>query len=81
VLAALACVDWVVSFGEDTPAKLIEQLSPDVLVKGGDYKPKDIAGADHVLAKGGEVKVLQYVDGCSTSRIIENIRQLEERKR
>jgi D-beta-D-heptose 7-phosphate kinase/D-beta-D-heptose 1-phosphate adenosyltransferase len=81
VLAALGCVDWVVAFGEDTPAKLIEQLSPDVLVKGGDYRPEDIAGAKHVLAKGGEVKVLQFIDGCSTSRIIENIRQLEERKR
>jgi D-beta-D-heptose 7-phosphate kinase/D-beta-D-heptose 1-phosphate adenosyltransferase len=81
VLAALGCVDWVVAFGEDTPAKLIEQLSPDILVKGGDYRPEDIAGAKHVLAKGGEVKVLQFIDGCSTSRIIENIRQLEERKR
>ncbi|WP_105167114.1 bifunctional D-glycero-beta-D-manno-heptose-7-phosphate kinase/D-glycero-beta-D-manno-heptose 1-phosphate adenylyltransferase HldE [Pseudoalteromonas sp. T1lg23B] len=75
VLSALASVDWVIPFGSeaenDTPAKLIEQISPDILVKGGDYKVSEIAGADHVLSQGGQVEVLAFLDGCSTSGIIE----------
>lgn len=74
VLAALEAVDWVVPFGEDTPARLIEKLSPDILVKGGDYKPDEIAGAEHVKRKGGQVIVLDFVQGHSTSAIIEGIR-------
>lgn len=74
VLAALESVDWVVPFTEDTPARLIEKLSPDVLVKGGDYKPEEIVGADHVRRKGGEVIVLGFVQGHSTSAIIDGIR-------
>jgi D-beta-D-heptose 7-phosphate kinase/D-beta-D-heptose 1-phosphate adenosyltransferase len=70
VLAALAAVDWVVSFSEDTPARVIERLAPDVLVKGGDYAPEDIAGAQSVRARGGQVKVLDYVDGYSSSDIL-----------
>lgn len=75
VLAALAGVDWVVSFAQDTPERLIKALGPDVLVKGGDYQPDEIVGADSVRARGGEVVVLDYVDGCSTSRLIEAIQQ------
>jgi D-beta-D-heptose 7-phosphate kinase / D-beta-D-heptose 1-phosphate adenosyltransferase len=74
VLAALEAVDWVVPFSEDTPARLIEKLNPDVLVKGGDYKPDEIAGADHVKRKGGRVIVLDFVQGHSTSAIIDGIR-------
>ncbi len=74
VLAAMGCVDWVVPFSEDTPAALIELLRPDVLVKGGDYRPEDIVGADTVTAAGGEVVVLDFVDGVSTTGIIERIR-------
>jgi D-beta-D-heptose 7-phosphate kinase / D-beta-D-heptose 1-phosphate adenosyltransferase len=74
VLAGLEAVDWVVPFSEDTPARLIEKLSPDVLVKGGDYKPDEIAGADHVKRKGGRVIVLDFVQGHSTSAIIDGIR-------
>lgn len=74
VLAGLAAVDWVLPFSEDTPARLIGAVLPDVLVKGGDYKPENIAGADAVLANGGEVKVLQFVDGESTTRIINAIK-------
>lgn len=70
VLAALRAVDWVVSFGEDTPRRLICRVAPDVLVKGGDYAPQAIAGADCVRARGGRVVVLGYVAGCSTSRIL-----------
>ena len=74
VLAALQSVDWVVPFTESTPERLICQLRPDVLVKGGDYRPDQIAGYDCVKAGGGEVRVLDFADGCSTSAIIETIR-------
>ncbi len=74
VLAGLAAVDWVVPFSEDTPASLISKILPDVLVKGGDYKPDEIAGARDVLQNGGEVRVLSFRDGHSSSRIIEQMR-------
>lgn len=74
VIAALRAVDWVVSFSEDTPARLISHVLPDILVKGGDYKPEEIAGADAVLANGGRVKVLQFVEGHSTASIVKKIR-------
>jgi D-beta-D-heptose 7-phosphate kinase/D-beta-D-heptose 1-phosphate adenosyltransferase len=73
VLAGLAAVDWVVPFSEDTPAALIADVLPDVLVKGGDYKPDDIAGAKDVLQNGGEVRVLAFRDGHSSSRIIDKL--------
>ena len=73
VLAGLAAVDWVVPFSEDTPADLISALLPDVLVKGGDYKPEEIAGATDVLQNGGEVRVLAFRDGLSSSRIINKL--------
>jgi D-beta-D-heptose 7-phosphate kinase/D-beta-D-heptose 1-phosphate adenosyltransferase len=75
VLAGLAAVDWVISFSEDTPERLINAICPDVLVKGGDYQIANIAGAQEVLAHGGEVKVLAYIDNCSTTHVIEKIRQ------
>jgi len=74
VLAGLAAVDWVVPFSDDTPALLIAELLPDVLVKGGDYNPDDIAGARDVLKNGGEVRVLAFRDGHSSSRIIDKLR-------
>ena len=70
VLAALSAVDWVVPFSEDTPARLVETLAPDVLVKGGDYRVEQIAGADSVCARGGRVEVLDFVEGFSTSEIL-----------
>ncbi|MDR9406662.1 MAG: bifunctional heptose 7-phosphate kinase/heptose 1-phosphate adenyltransferase, partial [Spiribacter sp.] len=73
VLAALADVDWVVAFSEDTPADLIAAVCPDVLVKGGDYQPQSIAGYDAVIQAGGEVRVLDFIDGESTSAMIERI--------
>ena len=73
VLAALAAVDWVVPFTEDTPAGLIEQVVPDVLVKGGDWRPDQIVGSDVVLAAGGEVRSLQFREGRSTTSIIDSI--------
>lgn len=74
VLAALANVDWVVPFSEDTPERLICKVKPDVLVKGGDYTPEQIAGGKCVTDNGGEVVVLSFVEGCSTTRIIDMIR-------
>ncbi|MFD2111217.1 bifunctional D-glycero-beta-D-manno-heptose-7-phosphate kinase/D-glycero-beta-D-manno-heptose 1-phosphate adenylyltransferase HldE [Thiorhodococcus fuscus] len=74
VLAGLASVDWVCAFGEDTPESLICRVKPDLLVKGGDYRPDQIAGAECVRANGGEVRVLEFLPGRSTSRIIGAIR-------
>ena len=74
VLAGLAAVDWVVSFSDDTPTSLIEKVLPDVLVKGGDYRAEDIVGAKAVLENGGEVRVLPFRDGHSSSRIIDRLR-------
>ncbi|EPK6163647.1 bifunctional D-glycero-beta-D-manno-heptose-7-phosphate kinase/D-glycero-beta-D-manno-heptose 1-phosphate adenylyltransferase HldE [Providencia stuartii] len=73
VLGALESVDWVVPFEEDTPQRLISEVLPDVLVKGGDYRPEEIAGSEEVWAAGGEVKVLNFEDGISTTNIIKNI--------
>ena len=73
VLAGLAAVDWVVPFSGDTPVSLIADILPDVLVKGGDYKPDAIAGAKDVLQHGGEVRVLAFRDGHSSSRIIDKL--------
>jgi D-beta-D-heptose 7-phosphate kinase/D-beta-D-heptose 1-phosphate adenosyltransferase len=77
VLEALDAVDWVVPFAEDTPAELVTYLSPDVLVKGADYEIHQIAGADYVLANGGEVKTITLTPGCSTTATIERIQQGE----
>ena len=75
VLAALESVDWVVSFEEDTPRNLLEELRPDLLVKGGDYPDKSaVIGWDIVEGYGGEVRVLEQVDSLSTSGIVERIR-------
>lgn len=75
VLSALESVDWVVPFSEDTPARIIESIVPDVLVKGGDYAAENIVGAETVRKNGGDVIVLDYIDGCSTSDIIKSIRK------
>jgi D-beta-D-heptose 7-phosphate kinase/D-beta-D-heptose 1-phosphate adenosyltransferase len=79
VLAGLAAVDWVVAFSDDTPADLISTVLPEVLVKGGDYKPQEIVGAKDVLANGGEVCVLAFRDGHSTTRIINQMRAEQSR--
>ena len=73
VLAALECVDWVVPFAGETPERLICKVLPDLLVKGGDYRPEDIAGGRCVTEHGGEVRILDFVEGHSTSDIIKNI--------
>ncbi|OQW72718.1 MAG: bifunctional heptose 7-phosphate kinase/heptose 1-phosphate adenyltransferase [Proteobacteria bacterium ST_bin11] len=76
MLAALECVDWVVEFEQDTPKEVIDQLLPDILVKGGDYTDiSSIAGHESVLANGGEVKILSFIEGHSTTAIIQTIRE------
>ena len=74
VLAACACVDRVVLFGEDTPLNLITLLAPDILVKGGDYRLDEIVGRDAVLARGGRVVALPFVPGYSTTSLVARIR-------
>jgi len=76
ILDALASVDLVVIFDEETPAEIVKTLIPDVLVKGGDYTPETIVGADTVTANGGEVKIIPFLSGQSTSIIIEKIIKL-----
>ncbi len=73
MLAALHFVDYVVLFEEDTPKKLIENIVPNVLVKGGDYKKVNIVGAEFVESKGGEVVVIPLVEGYSTTQLIEKV--------
>jgi rfaE bifunctional protein nucleotidyltransferase chain/domain len=69
VLAALASVDAVIVFEEDTPYDIIKTIMPDILVKGGDWKPDQIVGSDLVLEHGGQVLSLNFVDGYSTTQI------------
>lgn len=76
VLAALHSVDWVVPFADDTPRELIARVLPDILVKGGDYRPEEIAGYEEVTAAGGEVKILCFKNGCSTTGVINRIKAL-----
>lgn len=77
VLAGLEAVDWIAPFSEDTPERVINALKPDVLTKGGDYRVEDIAGSRGVLAHGGIVKILEFVPECSTSRVVEKIKEVE----
>jgi rfaE bifunctional protein nucleotidyltransferase chain/domain len=74
VLAALACVDATVIFDEDTPHEIIAALQPDVLVKGSDWAPGEIVGADIVKARGGQVARIALHEGYSTTQLIEKVR-------
>jgi rfaE bifunctional protein nucleotidyltransferase chain/domain len=73
VLASLACVDFVVLFNEETPYNLIKAIQPDVLIKGADYKNKEVVGSDIVKARKGKVELIKFVNGFSTSNIITKI--------
>ena len=73
MLSALGFIDYVVIFGEDTPYELIKKIQPDVLVKGGDYKPEEVVGRDIVEARGGRLELIQFVEGKSTTNIINKI--------
>lgn len=74
VLSALRCVDAVVIFDQDTPLELIQAIGPDVLVKGGDWAPDRIVGADYVKKYGGQVHSLPLVEGLSTTALVQKIR-------
>lgn len=74
VLAGMAAVDVVVVFDEDTPAELVRALQPDIIVKGGDYTPDTVVGADVVAARGGRVVIIPLTPGQSTTSIIEKLR-------
>jgi len=75
MLVALECVDWVVAFTEETPERLYCHVLPDVIVKGGDYHADDVAGGNCIKANGGEVKIIEYVEGFSSSKLIDKIRK------
>lgn len=78
VLSALSFVDYVTVFGGNTPENLIKRLKPDVLVKGGDWKPKDIVGGDFVKSRGGRVASIRFLKGYSTSSLIKKMRSNEK---
>ena len=78
VLAGLEAVDWVVNFSEDTPEKLLQKLQPEVLVKGGDYTLDQVVGGEFVQSYGGIVKALEFLDNCSTSAIVEKMKEVGE---
>lgn len=78
MLAALACVDWVVDFNESTPEQLIEAVLPNILVKGGDYKAKEVAGYQAVTKAGGQVIIADFVNGYSTSSTIKRINSTDK---
>ena len=75
VLASLFFVDAVVFFDDDTPYELIKTIQPDVLIKGADYKAKNIVGYDIVTAKGGTVETIELIEGFSTTGVIERMRE------
>jgi len=75
MLASLFCVDAVTVFEEDTPLSLIEAVLPDILVKGGDYKPNQIVGHDVTIKHGGAVKVLSFLEGYSSTKIEARIKE------
>jgi D-glycero-beta-D-manno-heptose 1-phosphate adenylyltransferase len=75
LLASLQFIDAIVLFSEETPEKLIETIVPDILAKGGDYKVEEIAGHEVVLQNGGEVILVPFIDGFSTTNIVDKIKQ------
>ncbi|OQX73082.1 MAG: D-glycero-beta-D-manno-heptose 1-phosphate adenylyltransferase [Bacteroidetes bacterium 4484_249] len=75
LLATLKFVDAVVLFDEDTPYDLIKKVQPDILIKGSDYKPEDIVGADIIKAKGGEIITIDFLEGYSTTAIIKKLKE------
>lgn len=78
LLAALQAVDAVILFGEDTPEDLVRAIRPDILVKGSDYKPEEVAGAAFVKSYGGQVRLIELVDGCSTTDLTRRIKAGEK---
>ena len=77
VIGALECVDLVTLFEEDTPEELIKKVTPDILFKGGDWDEKGVVGAGHVKGHGGEVEIIPYVEGYSTTDMIKRMKNGE----
>lgn len=75
MLAALEAVDFVIPFSEETPLRLIETIEPNVLVKGGDYKEKDIVGAEFVKCNNGAVHIISFLEGYSSTQLIDRIKK------
>lgn len=75
ILEALSCVDFVIAFSEETPINLIKEVGPDILVKGGDYLNQEIVGSDFVIERGGKVHTLDFIDGFSTSNLIDAVKR------
>ena len=76
ILAAFSCVDYIIIFDEDTPEKLIIDITPDILVKGKDYEGKEIAGSKHMYDNNKKIELVDIIDGESTSNIINNIQKV-----
>jgi rfaE bifunctional protein nucleotidyltransferase chain/domain len=76
MLSSLKSVDFVVIFYEEDPRELLENLKPDIHVKGGDYKVEDLVEAQTVFSYGGEVKIVPFLEGYSTTKVIEKIKQI-----
>jgi rfaE bifunctional protein nucleotidyltransferase chain/domain len=74
ILASFFFVDAIILFDEETPYELIQQIQPDILVKGADYEPEDIIGYDIIMAKGGKVETISFLPGYSTSNIEKRVR-------
>jgi len=76
MLAALECVDFIIEFDEETPILLINKIEPNILVKGGDYTIETIVGAEFVVDNGGKVEIIPFLEGYSTTQLIEKIKSL-----
>lgn len=74
VMNALKPVDFVTFFEEDTPLNIITKLTPNIITKGGDYDPEDVVGGKHVKENGGKVKIIPFIEGKSTTKIIEKMK-------
>ena len=75
MLSSLSCVDWVIPFSEDTPELLYSKYLPDILVKGGDYIKSQVVGGSAVENSGGEVHIIEFLDGYSTTKLINRIQK------
>ena len=76
ILAAFSCVDYIIIFDEDTPEKLVIDITPDILVKGKDYEGKEIAGSKHMFDNNKKIELVDIINGKSSSNIIDNIKRL-----
>ena len=81
VLEAIDDIDYLTSFSEETPRQVITRLLPDILVKGGDWKPDEVVGREEVERAGGEVVIIPYLEGRSTSKILKEFSKLSSKNK